>query len=433
MEMKKEVKEEVDKKQSSISTERNIIENKLKSWTVRELPLFNFNCSSCGEKLPTFASYKCHLQLHTDETERKKSFQCDICKETFNDLLSLTLSPSTGVGLICCVCKNGLSSENHVVNEVHSEVLQPTELNCVQEHSAEKLIECDTLKRFCFEKDYNLHKSNHAGEFTRKSSLKRHKKLHTVSKPFQCDLCPKKFSENLALTQHKERHTGFPLKLMSDQHKGEKPFKCEKCTRSYFHKGDLRKHEKKNHSENNSYECDACPEKFAARYLLQQHKLKHANVKPFKCEKCTKSYFRKFDLKRHLNKVHSGNIPSQGNVCLETLDTKNIHSGNVQFKCDVCNKSFKDKSHLARHQVAHLNEKIFSCDLCNKTFRHKKSLIRHQLLTKEITYGCPSCSKIFLSEKDLTEHQQKYSAFECAVCKRHFKCKILLTKHEKFH
>ena len=67
-------------------------------------------------------------------------------------------------------------------------------------------------------------------EFPFKSYLKRHLRVHSENKPFNCDHCGQKFSRKDTLTRHIRIHTG------------EKPFKCEYCDKKFTQKTSLRNH-----------------------------------------------------------------------------------------------------------------------------------------------------------------------------------------------
>ncbi len=47
--------------------------------------------------------------------------------------------------------------------------------------------------------------------FPQSSSLLKHKRTHTGDKPYECDVCEKRFSESGNLLRHKRTHRGQTL------------------------------------------------------------------------------------------------------------------------------------------------------------------------------------------------------------------------------
>ncbi|XP_067123573.1 LOW QUALITY PROTEIN: zinc finger protein 271-like, partial [Centruroides vittatus] len=83
------------------------------------------------------------------------------------------------------------------------------------------------------------------------------------------------------------------------------------------------------------------------------------------------------------------------------------------------------------------NEKKFSCEHCKKNFKTKQNLQRHEKIhTGEKPYSCDECKKNFTQKSDLIKHLRVHTGekpYSCGECKKKFSEKGSLIKHLRIH
>lgn len=182
-------------------------------------------------------------------------------------------------------------------------------------------------------------------KFSQKNHLTTHLRIHARDKPFQCEVCDRKFTDKSNFTRHHLVHTG------------DRPFECEVCNKKFTHKGDLTKHSRI-HSGDKPFKCETCDQRFTQKNVLIDHIRVHTGDKPFKCQICDRRFSQKNSLAVH-NRTHNGDKP---------------------FQCEVCCRKFTDKSNLNAHLRIHTGDKPYKCEICYKKFAHKISLTSHLLI-----------------------------------------------------
>ncbi|XP_018429634.1 PREDICTED: zinc finger protein 500-like [Nanorana parkeri] len=131
--------------------------------------------------------------------------------------------------------------------------------------------------------------------FALRSSLTRHRRAHTGSKPYVCTKCGKGFLLRSYLTSHQKVHSG------------EKPYSCPDCGKCFAVKSGFTRHQKV-HSTERPFSCEQCGKCFQWKSSLDYHKKTHDVEKPFACQQCGKSFQWRTFLDFHMH-THSDEKP----------------------------------------------------------------------------------------------------------------------------
>jgi len=198
--------------------------------------------------------------------------------------------------------------------------------------------------------------------------LKRHKKVHSESRPEVCKLCNARFSKKY----HLRKHLTIVHSHESDLSEADKlyllhskPYVCKLCAKSFPIEGKLKKHMQRHEQKPHLCCFEGCGEGFAFRKELTQH-LKERHLP--QCLICSKIFSSFQSLKLHIASVHDENrrlIPCSFEGCLKSftkMSNLNNHIRKVHrketynsFCCRTCGKKFSYKSSMDRHcrQLCH--------------------------------------------------------------------------------
>ncbi|XP_035782472.1 zinc finger protein 271-like [Anopheles albimanus] len=224
-------------------------------------------------------------------------------------------------------------------------------------------------------------------------------------KPYECDVCYKRFSIAAKLVYHQKRMYN------------EAKYSCQECGSRFNSRATLLSHRKAVHIRVRAYACDICQMAFYTSSTLSSHRKGVHSGRQFKCSKCDKKCSRRSDLLLH----------------------EMTHNDERPFACDHCSKRFKTVAHLRHHQLVHTGNRPIKCKYCGAGFATYSDRRVHQLKHENIdAYPCPYCGKAFQRNYKLQVHIRKTHTFErpfgCALCDRTFTQRWELTRHcEKEH
>ncbi|CAI2386186.1 unnamed protein product [Moneuplotes crassus] len=202
--------------------------------------------SVCGQLYSANESGLLNQNLHQDMTLSTQ--QCGYPYDVYSQLAlaSMNLSGYCLCGLNGSVNMNGLNSYC-TTSSKHEKSSEQRKTRCTPKTESEST----TLKGYRFRfrhetingrkrKIIQCQYDGCSKEFTKTWSFLYHARMHEGEKPFECNICERKFSQKSNLTKHMKHHM---LTTISQR----KLFKCRLCPKGYTERYNLRKHLKAVH------------------------------------------------------------------------------------------------------------------------------------------------------------------------------------------
>ncbi|XP_026730540.1 zinc finger protein Xfin-like isoform X1 [Trichoplusia ni] len=137
--------------------------------------------------------------------------------------------------------------------------------------------------------------------------------VHAKTKPHECSICAKRFTQQGGLQQHMRMHTGV------------RPFVCTFCPKAFTQKAGLDQH-LRIHTKEKPFKCVICSKCFSQSVHLRQHMRTHTNIQPFECSVCG----RKFKQSSHLN-FHMRSHLGDSSMVVENYAQGDRHDNQLEF------------------------------------------------------------------------------------------------------
>ncbi|XP_062871660.1 zinc finger protein 64 [Trichomycterus rosablanca] len=245
-----------------------------------------------------------------------------------------------------------------------------------------------------------------------KAFKKTIKTQKTPSKKLKPSLAPKRHICSFSGCTFKTQYGQKDMERHMLTHTGERPFECELCHKRFSRRDKLNLHSR-SHTGEKPHKCKHCPYAAADSSSLKKHLRVHYDERPFKCQICPYASRNSSQLTVHLRS----------------------HTGDAPFQCNECGAKFKINSDLKRHARVHSGEKPYACDLCEYRCAMKANLKSHARL-RHGTYACAECDFRCAAKAALRAHSRQHAPAQplrCARCPYSCASKGALNRHERVH
>ena len=123
-------------------------------------------------------------------------------------------------------------------------------------------------------------------------------------KRFQCNICNSYwFETQAALQMHVNTHIIMQRTTKRQSGDPNRPWQCELCHRKFAEKCTLKRHVRI-HTNEKPWKCQYCSKAFNQSCSLQAHIRIHTGERPFPCVFCEKRFRQSTHRRQHMKRVH---------------------------------------------------------------------------------------------------------------------------------
>lgn len=302
--------------------------------------------------------------------------------------------------------------------------------------------------------------SNNFGAFKPSANRMNFEDVRPLRNVCFCKYCEAPFAHRNDCEAHENEHDRIL------------PYACKFC--SFLCDNQIRfiEHIRNFHDPERPFYCTQCDKHFGRRADLRKHGVSHTGIRPFACPICKKSFPRKTNVISHM-KIHEGSnrLPAMDFMQQQKgpTPTKKLQqqqpppkiayglppaaagfaypssSTMMPMPIDAFQPPYPpypNQMHpnASAHFPAQENVVYSKCAMKSEPNKIPKLKIKFKLQKSPNAgaikkFDCITCKKAFKTKRDLDRHNQIHNGmkFQCSICQKGFTRRDKLVRHEKTH